>query len=98
MALAHGLGARAPHGRPPGAPSTEVHLKEQTTLTYQPLSLSITEHVATLTLNQPDDANALNARMAAELLDVAMLCSADANVHAVLVSATGKMFCAGDDL
>lgn len=75
-----------------------MHLKEQTTLTYQTLSLSIAEHVATLTLNRPDDANALNARMAAELLDVAMLCSADANVRAVLVTATGKMFCAGGDL
>ena len=67
-------------------------------MTYQTLHFGIADAIATITLNRPDDANALNARMAAELLEVSIRCATDTGVRAVLVTATGKMFCAGGDL
>ncbi len=62
------------------------------------LTLDIVNNVATITLNRPDDANALNARMADELFEVSVLCSSDPEVRAVVWTANGKMFCAGGDL
>jgi 2-(1,2-epoxy-1,2-dihydrophenyl)acetyl-CoA isomerase len=67
-------------------------------MTYQTLSLSIDSGIATLTLNRPNDANALNLQMANELLDAATVCSADERVRAVIMTGQGKMFCAGGDL
>ena len=67
-------------------------------MTYQTLNFTVAEGVATITMNRPDDANALNAQMANELLDIAMICSADERVRAVIVTGQGKMFCAGGDL
>ncbi len=67
-------------------------------MTYQTMNFDITEGIATLTLNRPDDANALNEQMANELLDVAMICSTDERVRAMIVTGQGKMFCAGGDL
>jgi 2-(1,2-epoxy-1,2-dihydrophenyl)acetyl-CoA isomerase len=67
-------------------------------MTYQTLTFSLAEGVATITMNRPDDANALNLQMANELLDLSMMCSADERVRAVIVTGQGKMFCAGGDL
>jgi len=65
---------------------------------YKTLRLEVREGIAHLTLNRPDAANALNLEMSQELYDAALRCDEDANVRAVLISATGKMFCAGGDL
>jgi 2-(1,2-epoxy-1,2-dihydrophenyl)acetyl-CoA isomerase len=67
-------------------------------MSYQTMTFDIVEGIATLTLNRPDDANALNQQMANELLDAAMICSSDERVRAVIVTGNGKMFCAGGDL
>ena len=67
-------------------------------MSYNAISYDVTDNVATITLNRPDDANALNAEMAREMLDVSIRCGADPAVRAVIITATGKMFCAGGDL
>lgn len=67
-------------------------------MSYETIALDIEAKVATITLNRPDDANALNAQMGRELFDAAIRCSADADIRAVIVTGTGKMFCAGGDL
>lgn len=54
--------------------------------------------VAKVTLNRPDAANALDLEMAKELLDVAIRCDEDKSVRCVLLTAAGKMFCAGGDI
>lgn len=56
------------------------------------------EGVATITLNRPEAANAMTPRMAAELAEVAIVCDDDPAVRAVLITGTGRMFCAGGDL
>ncbi|MCP4318514.1 MAG: enoyl-CoA hydratase [Hyphomicrobiales bacterium] len=67
-------------------------------MTYETIKMDITSSVATITLNRPDDANALNAQMAVELFDASVRCSNDSDIRAVLITGTGKMFCAGGDL
>ena len=65
---------------------------------YKTLTFSITDNIATITLNRPDDANALNLDMAEELLTASIACSTDPDVRAVVLTAKGKLFCGGGDL
>lgn len=65
---------------------------------YETLRLEIADGVAELTLNRPEAANALNAQMARELHDAALRCDADPDVRAVIITGSGRFFCAGGDL
>ncbi len=67
-------------------------------MSYSTINLEVRDHVAHLTLNRPDAANALNLAMAAELRHAARRCANDASIRAALVSGAGKLFCAGGDL
>ncbi len=65
---------------------------------YKTLQFELNNGVAKITLNRPDAANALNLEMARELMSVAIRCDEDAAVRAVLITANGKLFCAGGDI
>ena len=65
---------------------------------YSTLLFEVRDNVARITLNRPDAANSLNLQMAKDLMEVAMTCSEDPNVRAVLIRGAGKTFCAGGDL
>jgi enoyl-CoA hydratase/carnithine racemase len=56
------------------------------------------EGLALITLNRPDQLNALNAAMERELLWVWDSVDADDRVRAVIVTGAGRAFCAGYDL
>jgi enoyl-CoA hydratase/carnithine racemase len=49
-------------------------------------------------LNRPEKRNALNAALCRELMDALESADADQTVHAILLTASGKAFCAGMDL
>ncbi len=51
-----------------------------------------------LTLNRPDQRNALNANLCRSLVDAVEQANADKAVGAILLDANGKDFCAGMDL
>lgn len=64
----------------------------------QPILKEISQGVATLTFNRPDVFNSFNREMAL-LLQVALdLCNTDKNVRAIVLTGSGKAFCAGQDL
>ncbi len=65
---------------------------------YETLVFEQAQSVAVISLNRPDAANGLNTAMADELVDVATICSTDSTIKAVVLTATGKFFCAGGDL
>lgn len=65
---------------------------------FETLDLAIDAGVATITLNRPDAANSLNLTMGRELSEAALICDGDPDVRAVILTGTGKMFCAGGDL
>ena len=54
--------------------------------------------VALLTLDRPDDANCLDPAMARGLAAAAAACDADPSIKAVVLTATGRFFCAGGDV
>jgi len=65
---------------------------------YQTLLYEVKNNVARITLNRPDAANALDARMGHELMQVAIRASEDPSVRAVILTGAGRMFCGGGDL
>lgn len=58
----------------------------------------VTEHVARITLNRPEKYNAFVRSMAFRLQEILDQCQKDADIRAVVISGTGKAFCAGQDL
>jgi 2-(1,2-epoxy-1,2-dihydrophenyl)acetyl-CoA isomerase len=56
------------------------------------------QHVARLTLNRPDVLNSFNRRMAVELREAIEAAAVDPTVRAILLTGTGRAFCAGQDL
>jgi len=67
-------------------------------MTYETMTYEVAHGVATITLNRPDQANALDLKMSQELFDVSVRCDEDPEVRAVILTGTGKMFCAGGDI
>ena len=59
---------------------------------------SVDEHVALITVNDPDRRNALTGDMSARLRAAVERAEGDPDVHAVVVTGAGKAFCAGADL
>lgn len=60
--------------------------------------VEVAESIATITLNRPDQRNALDLAMCIALLDAVKRVGADTAVRVVLVRAAGPAFCAGADL
>lgn len=59
---------------------------------------SVENHVARITLNRPAVFNSMHHAMRMELLEALKTCQNDPAIRAVLLTATGKAFCAGEDL
>jgi enoyl-CoA hydratase len=60
--------------------------------------LTVTEGVATLTLNNPDERNTLTAPMVAEILAAMDTIEGDPSIGAIVVTGTAPAFCAGANL
>ncbi len=67
-------------------------------MSYTTLDYQIDDRILTITLNRPDKMNAFTVTMANELIDAFQRASADDAVGAVIVTGTGRAFCAGMDL
>jgi len=65
---------------------------------YTQILYSVDDHVATITLNRPDQLNAFTNTMMREIIDAFDLIDADDEVRAVIVTGAGRGFCAGADL
>ena len=67
-------------------------------MTYDTIKLARDQGLATLTLNAPDKLNAVSRRMIAEIKQAWEEIGGDGGVRAVLLTGTGRGFCAGADL
>ncbi|MEX0847733.1 MAG: crotonase/enoyl-CoA hydratase family protein [Ilumatobacteraceae bacterium] len=65
---------------------------------YTQILWSVDDHVATITLNRPDQLNAFTNTMMRELIDAFDRVDADDDVRVVIVTGAGRGFCAGADL
>ena len=74
---------------PPGSIATAV-------TDYEQLLYDVSDGVATVTLNRPDQRNALSGELLAELVDAILRVRDDDEVRAVVLTGAGdKVFCAG---
>jgi enoyl-CoA hydratase len=70
-----------------------------TAVAYEQLLYDVDAGVATVTLNRPEQRNALSAQLLAELVDAMRRARDDDEVRAVVLTGAGeKVFCAGADL
>jgi 2-(1,2-epoxy-1,2-dihydrophenyl)acetyl-CoA isomerase len=62
------------------------------------ITFSVQHHVAVITLNRPEKFNSFIREMSLELQEALKQAATDESVRAVLLTANGKAFCAGQDL
>lgn len=64
----------------------------------QDMLYDVTDHVATITFNRPDERNTISGPMLEELCEKLLAADEDGDVRAIVVTGTGRFFCAGLDL
>ena len=67
-------------------------------MTYQTLTVELTDHVATVTLNRPEKVNAMEEAMWQEIRTAMQWADATAEVRCVVLRGAGKHFTSGIDL
>lgn len=67
-------------------------------MTYENLTFTVDEGLATMTFNRPDAANGMTLAMMREMFDVSIRCDEDPAIRALIVTGTGRFFSAGGDL
>ncbi len=67
-------------------------------MAYETIKYEIAEQILTVTLNRPDKLNAFNGVMQRELIEAFDAADKDDNVRAIIVTGSGRAFCAGADL
>ena len=67
-------------------------------MAYEEIIYEVSEQIATITLNRPDKLNSFTNRMLKEIIAAFDESDADDTVRAVIVTGSGRAFCAGADL
>jgi len=67
-------------------------------MTTDPILLDKSDHIATITLNQPETLNALTYDMVLRLREIVDEVAGDPDVRAVLLTGAGRGFCSGANL
>ena len=67
-------------------------------MSYHGLTYEVANSVATITLNRPGRLNAVDTRTILELADACLQADQDDAVRAVVMTGSGRAFCAGGDL
>jgi enoyl-CoA hydratase len=67
-------------------------------MTYQTLSVTLEDHIATVRLNRPDKANAMNAAMWQEIRQAFQWVDETPEARVAILQAEGRLFTAGIDL
>lgn len=63
-----------------------------------PILFEKKDGVAVITLNRPDKFNSFNRQMALQMQDRLRECDKDSEVRCIVITGSGKAFCAGQDL
>jgi enoyl-CoA hydratase/carnithine racemase len=66
-------------------------------MAYEEIIYEVSEQIATITLNRPDKLNSFTNRMLKEIIAAFDESDADDNVRAVIITGSGRAFCAGAD-
>lgn len=66
--------------------------------TLEQVLVSTRDHVATVTLNRPEQRNPLSATMLRDLASALQWCRQEPDIRVVVLTGAGRVFCAGADL
>jgi methylglutaconyl-CoA hydratase len=88
----------APPGRPYRNPATSATDEDQTMPSQEATRYEVRRGAAWITLNRPDNRNALSAVLVAELHDHLAAANDDPKARCIVVTGNGPAFCAGADL
>ncbi len=64
----------------------------------QDMLYEVDEHIATITFNRPDERNTISGPMLEALCEKLLRADEDGDVRAIIITGTGRFFCAGLDL
>ncbi|WP_047152083.1 enoyl-CoA hydratase/isomerase family protein [Aneurinibacillus tyrosinisolvens] len=67
-------------------------------MSYTTLTFDVKDNIATITLNRPEAANAMNLALAKDLMQASLQCNELPEVRAVIITGAGKAFSAGGDI
>jgi 2-(1,2-epoxy-1,2-dihydrophenyl)acetyl-CoA isomerase len=67
-------------------------------MSYEKILFQSSAGIATITLNRPEAFNALDMQLGSELHDAIITCSEDDAVRVVVLTGSGRAFCAGGDV
>lgn len=67
-------------------------------MSYQQITLEVDEGIAIITLNRPEALNSFTGVMGEEWSDAYRRCDVDDEVKVIIVTGSGKAFCAGADM
>jgi 2-(1,2-epoxy-1,2-dihydrophenyl)acetyl-CoA isomerase len=67
-------------------------------VTDVPLLVRVEGPIARLALDRPEAGNAIDQTMADALLDAAIRCDSDSAIRCVVLTGSGRLFCAGGDI
>ena len=81
----------------PGGSSVNSNVKDST-MSYETLTVSLQDHVATIRLNRPDKANAMNLTMWHEIRKAFKWVDATPEARVAILEGAGKLFTSGIDL
>jgi enoyl-CoA hydratase/carnithine racemase len=73
-------------------------MNEQQRAAYTQITCQIDRTIMVITLNRPDKLNAYTGAMGSEIEDAFRSADADDNVRAIIVTGSGRAFCAGADV
>lgn len=65
---------------------------------YRSIAYTVEDRIATITLNRPDRLNAIDDHMPGEIAAAVDRAEADDDVHVIVLTGSGRAFCAGYDL
>jgi len=67
-------------------------------MAYQTILYDVADNILTITLNRPEKLNAFTREMMTEMIDAFDKADADDDIRAIIVTGSGRGFCAGADL
>lgn len=67
-------------------------------MSYETVIFEITDGIATITMNRPNEANTVNQLFSDELSNIAIECDSNPAIRAAILTGNGKFFSAGGDL
>ena len=67
-------------------------------MTYESILFDVSDAVATIRFNRPDQGNSMNLAVMRDLMQASIVCDEDPAIRALIVTGSGRFFSAGGDL